>query len=140
MLIKTTRFGDVEVSEEDIITFPNSLLGFEGCYQFTLIPTTEGSPVQWLQSLEQAKLAFVLCEPQFVVADYQLNVKIEELNIIQVQSLDEAVVKAIMRVPPQQQKPTVNLMGPLFFNFSKKLAMQYVVNHSKWSCRHQIGS
>jgi len=140
MIFKTTRFGDIDVSEDEIITFPNSLLGFDGCYRFTLLPNPGGGPVQWMQSLEQDNLAFILCDPQSVVADYQLNVKIEELNIIQVQDLSEAVVKVIMRVPPEPHRPTVNLMGPLFINFSKQLGMQYVVNNSKWSCRYEVGS
>lgn len=139
MKIDTTRFGEIEVEENKIITFPNSLLGFDNCKAFVMVPNPNGGPLEWMQSVKQSDLAFVVCDPQCFVPDYQFAVQLEELEVIQATNLEEVQVKAILRVPPQPQKPTINLMGPLFFNKSKMLGMQYVVNNPKWSCRHEIG-
>lgn len=138
MKFQTTRFGEIDVADENKIVFPNGMLGFETCHNFVIIPHPGGGPLEWLQSLEHGHLAFVICSPQVVIADYNLSVQIDELGPIEVVSLEEAEVKVIMRVPPAPQKPTVNLMGPIFLNGAKHLGMQYVVNNSKWSCRHEL--
>jgi flagellar assembly factor FliW len=140
MKITTTRFAEIDVAEENIITFNQGLLGFDDARQFVILPNPGGGPLEWLQSLEHSDLAFVLCDPQMVVTEYQLNVQLPELAAIEVDDLATAMVKVIVRVPPVPDKPTANLMGPLFFNTVKKLGMQYVVNNSKWSCRHEIGA
>ena len=44
MKIETSRFGTVEINEEQIFTFPMGLLGFAKYKQFVVIDHTEESP------------------------------------------------------------------------------------------------
>ena len=37
MMVDTTRFGSVAVAEEDVITFPEGMLGFSKINQYVLI-------------------------------------------------------------------------------------------------------
>ena len=91
MKINTTRFAEIDVAEENIITFNQGLLGFDDARQFVILPNPDGGPLEWLQSLEHSDLAFVLCDPQRVVADYQLNVQLAELAAIEVDDLATAM-------------------------------------------------
>ena len=61
MLIKTKCFGEVDITEDKVITFEEGLMGFEEYKRFTLLFNNEDgkkSPVSWLQSMDEEKLAF----------------------------------------------------------------------------------
>ena len=66
MKIETSRFGTVEITEEQIFTFPMGLLGFAKYKQFVVIDHTEESPFKWLQSVEEGSLAFIITDPLFL--------------------------------------------------------------------------
>ena len=51
------------------------LLGFAKYKQFVVIDHTEESPFKWLQSVEEGSLAFIITDPLFFVADYQIGVR-----------------------------------------------------------------
>ena len=56
--VETTRFGAIEVQEDQVITLVEGLLGFSEARRFTLLDDEIGEPFQWLQSLESPPLAF----------------------------------------------------------------------------------
>ena len=41
MLIQTTRFGEVEIQDQDILTFPSGMLGFSAERHFVMIEEWE---------------------------------------------------------------------------------------------------
>jgi flagellar assembly factor FliW len=58
-----TKSGEVvNISEKQVYTFPNGLLGFENFKKFALIES-EYEPFFWLQSLDEKNLAFLLIDP-----------------------------------------------------------------------------
>ena len=42
MLIQTTRFGEVEIQDQDILTFPSGMLGFSAERHFVMIEDEMG--------------------------------------------------------------------------------------------------
>ena len=68
----TTRFGEIELNDEDIIQFPTGLYGFEKETRFVLMPFDEvDCPLEWMQSLINPALAFVVTDPFIFVPDYE---------------------------------------------------------------------
>ncbi|MFA5531959.1 MAG: flagellar assembly protein FliW, partial [Thiohalomonadaceae bacterium] len=66
MQITTRFFGRQEISEEQIITFPRGLAGFEQCKRFKLFHE-EGKPsVFWLQSVDAADVTFSVAGPELL--------------------------------------------------------------------------
>ena len=78
MDISTTRFGRLDVDEQRIISFSRGLLGFGESTQFALIQPSGDSCFYWLQSVDDAELAFVLVDPQLFFKDYQVPIKGEQ--------------------------------------------------------------
>ncbi len=76
MIISTSRFGQLDVDPERLITFDDGILGFPKEHRFALIQTGEGSGFYWLQSVDRVDLAFVVCDPRLFVADYQVPAKL----------------------------------------------------------------
>jgi len=60
MLIDSHRFGSVEIPDDRVITMRRPILGFEHLTTFCLIERDELAPFLWLQSTEEADIAFLV--------------------------------------------------------------------------------
>ena len=56
MKIDTTRFGELEVENSDIISFKEGLLGFENLKKFFVVDPGDQTLILWLQSTEQPNI------------------------------------------------------------------------------------
>jgi GTP-binding protein EngB required for normal cell division len=61
--VKTTRFGEIEVPENDVIHLPLGLIGFPELKKYVLLDHDKESPFKWFQALEDGAIAFVLIDP-----------------------------------------------------------------------------
>ncbi len=136
MIIETSRFGQVEVDGARLIRFPGGVLGFPDDHRYALIQTGEGSAFYWLQSVDRADLAFVVCDPRLFVSDYQVPVKLAELEQIGLQKTDDAQVFVI--VNKVDELLTGNLQGPLVVNVANRQARQLVLSDKRFSTRHPL--
>ena len=75
-----TKSGEVvKITEKQVYTFPNGLLGFENFKKFALIES-EYEPFFWLQSLDEKNLAFLLVDPFLISTSYEADIDDESLN------------------------------------------------------------
>jgi flagellar assembly factor FliW len=136
MLIETSRFGQLEVNPERLIVFDEGILGFPSQHEYALVQTGEGSGFYWLQSVCTKDLAFVVCDPRLFVADYQVPVKLEELECIGLTEASDAQVFII--VNKVDDLLTGNLQGPLVVNVVSRKARQLVLSDKRYSTRHPL--
>ncbi len=137
MKIQTTRFGEIEVKEEQIYTFPSGILGFPDLQQFLIFAPKPG-PFQWLQSTEMGSLAFVVSDPSLFFGDYRVAVRPPDLESIKLSDVKMGVVLVILTVGKAQGEITANLQGPLIFNSHAKLARQIVLVDSGYTTKHTL--
>ena len=136
MLIETSRFGQLDVNPERLINFEDGILGFPRQKQYALIQTGEGSGFYWLQSVCTRDLAFVVCDPRLFVADYQVPVKVDDLQNIGLAEIADAQVFVI--VNKVDELLTGNLQGPLIVNVINRQARQLVLSDKRFSTRHPL--
>lgn len=136
MLIETSRFGQLEVDPDRLITFPSGLLGFGLQKEYALIQTGEGSGFYWLQSVAKPDLAFVVCDPRLFVADYQVPIKLDDLESIELGNADNGQVFVI--VNKIGDLLTGNLQGPLVVNTENRRGKQLVLSDKRFSTRHPL--
>jgi flagellar assembly factor FliW len=137
--IKTSRFGNITVQDEKVISFPKGILGFSQNRRFILFPHAEDSPFYWLQSVDDGAVAFVVMNPQIVKPDYKIDMEESVLSEIEVGESDEIDVLCIVTIPHNQpDKMTINLLGPIILNTDKHCAMQVVCLEEEYSHRHPI--
>ena len=89
MLIDTTRFGEVEIDGSRVITFSEGLLGFPNHQRFALIQTSNDPMFFWMQSVEDAALAFVVCDPRTVVGDYTAQIRADDVRSLELDGLED---------------------------------------------------
>ncbi len=138
MKFETSRFGQIDVKNEEILIFPEGPLGFPDCTRFTLIQEEKAHPFSMLQSLDNANLAFVIIDPLVVRHDYHFNVTKEDLQLVKAESVDEMVVYAIVTMAAELSDVTVNLQGPLVINKKRRIGHQFVLIDSEYTTRESL--
>ena len=66
MKIKTIRFGEIDIPEEEFILMKGSILGFERLSRFVLLIQDEKTPLWWLQAVDDPAVAFVVVNPRLI--------------------------------------------------------------------------
>ena len=136
MLIETTRFGTVEIDDTRVIRFKGGLLGFPDHQRFALIQTSEDPVFFWLQSIEDAALAFLACDPRTFVPDYQAVIRPDDVESLELHDIGDCQV--LVLVNKNDGHLTANLLGPVVIGTHSLLAKQLVLSDRKYSTRHQL--
>lgn len=139
MFLNTTNFGDIEIKEEDIITFDDGLPGFESMQKFIIVNSEEeNSPFSWLQSVESGSLAFVIINPVFYKKDYTVTVDDLTVSSLGIEKPEDVAVYSIVVVPEDVTKISVNLKAPLVINTKNKKGKQVILDTREYNVRHYI--
>ena len=136
MDIQTTRFGVISVEDERIMTFAGGLLGFPEQTRFALIQTGEENYFFWLQSVDDANLAFVITDPSTFFRDYVVPVRDETRAEIELADVNEAQTFVICNKVGEWL--TGNLLGPLVINVRNRKGAQVVLTDKKWTTRQPL--
>jgi flagellar assembly factor FliW len=136
MDVRTTRFGTVSIAEDRVINFPKGLLGFTTFTKFCLLEPSEDACFFWLQSTEDPSLAFVVTDPAFFIPEYSVPVRPEQMNELNLKTLDDAQVFVI--VNKVDSTLTGNLQGPLVINTVERTGEQFVLAEKRWTTRHPL--
>jgi flagellar assembly factor FliW len=136
MNVKTSRFGVVDVDDRRIITFPAGLLGFSSYKRYVLLQPDDDAVFFWLQSVDSPELAFVVTDPALWVKDYQVPIRREQMEELNLAKLEGAQVLVI--VNKYDSALTANLQGPLVVNTANCQAVQLVLAEKRWTTRHSI--
>ena len=136
MKAETTRFGEIEIDDRRVIEFPLGILGFPEARRWILLQASPQSVFFWLQSLDEADLAFILAQPHQFFSDYQVRVQREELRAISLDSVADGEVFVICN--RSDERVTANLQGPLIFNARARQARQVVLWDRHLTTRHEV--
>ncbi|MFZ2956817.1 MAG: flagellar assembly protein FliW [Candidatus Ozemobacteraceae bacterium] len=126
----TARFGEIDVLNEDIVLFPEGLLGFNEFHRFVILNSQEGSPFRWLQSLDDGNLAFIIVEPLNFLFAYDLEISDADAAFLGIEKAEDAVLYAIVTVPENVRDMTANLQGPLIINAVNRKGRQVISNNA----------
>ena len=89
MKTDTKYFGPVDYEQEDILTFPRGMFGFEEEHEFLLLPFAGNGSLFCLQSLATPPLAFVMMDPFSLDPAYAPALQPDELGALDVHSSEE---------------------------------------------------
>ena len=134
----TSRFGDITVRDDEVVFFPEGLLGFGNRKEYALLEDPVQDPFLWLQSLEDPNLAFVLVDPLCFFPDYQARVPKEDVALLKLEDSSEARIFVLVVVSSDPSKITANLKGPLVVNPNKRMGKQMVLMDQQYGTQHVL--
>ena len=136
--VATTRFGEIDVKDNDVIELPAGLIGFPELKRYVLLDHDKDSPFKWLQSLDDGAIAFVLINPLLFKPDYTVEVTEAEVSDLKIESEEDAVISVIITMPSNPQNMTANLKAPLVFNLKNRKGKQVILTNQAYTTRHNI--
>ena len=139
MKLSTKHFGELNVEEDNIISFPEGLPGFEDEKSFIIINNEDKeNPFQWLQSINTKDLAFAIINPFYIFPDYDIIIPKTVQEKLGIESEKDVAIYSIVVVPKDLRKMTVNLLGPIVINVKRKIGKQVILDDSRYTTKHYI--
>lgn len=131
MLINTRDFGEIDISPDEVISFPNGIYAFEDDHRFVLIsPCGENKYPMWLQSLDNENLCFIVFDPRDFAGDYSVALDGETLEALGAESGFAPDYLVIAVIPDEYVNTTVNMKSPIVVNSEKRTAVQIIAQES----------
>lgn len=136
-----SRFGEVTVTLESPVSFPNGLLGFADMTRYCLLqfPVKKFQRFRLLQSLEDEALSFIvmpLVLPNPILDDQDVKLAASEIGIAE-QDLSIMMIVSVHRLD-QLVRLSVNARAPIFMDMIEQKAVQHVFSNSKYRIQHFI--
>jgi len=126
MQIETTHFDAVQIDADDILLFPQGLIGYVESRHWVLLADGQTPSLGWLQSISDAELAIPVVSPRRFIGNYQVRVSRRDIAPLDLKNRSDAHVLAVLSRNGDQL--TVNLKAPLLINLELNLGRQVVVN------------
>ena len=138
MKVNTTRFGELEVKNEDIINFSEGLLGFENLTKFFVVDPGDSTLILWLQSTEDSSIAFPIIEPKIFKPDYVAKLLPADMSSVDLENISNAKIYSILTIPSDITTMSANLKAPVVINNQKNIAKQIVLQDNKLSVKYEM--
>ena len=141
MLVKTRYFGEIDLTEDKILTFDNGILGFEDYKKYTLLFNNEdgkGATISWLQSLDEEGLAIPVINPLLVKEDYDPIVEDEWLGSLGELTEENILVLLTMTIPSDLTKMTANLKAPFIINSDTRKGCQVIIENKDYEIKYNV--
>lgn len=130
MEIATNRFGTVFVSEDQVWTFPQGLIGFQHLKRYVLLDSRKGASLQWLQALEDPSVAFLVCDPRVFLPSIEIRLPEESLPLETAKDrrIEDLLILALLYVDRAEGKLKVNIQAPLVLDPASRRGVQAVTD------------
>lgn len=137
MITIQTEFGEMEVSEQDILKFEKGLYGFESVTEYVLLSEEEDSPILLLQPIRGQVPSFVVIDPYAVYPQYAPQMSQEDKNLF-AGSLDDLRFLLIAALKDDPMESSVNLKSPIAINSKTKQAAQVILDNADYPIRYRF--
>jgi len=135
MEIQTSTFGTLSINPEDVINFPEGLIGFPSNVKFKLFHEEKESPtVYWLQSLDTPDFSLSVVMPSSYNVEYEIPLSDEQQALIQITDPADALILLIIYKESDAEKEhstreiKAAVKSPLVINTKTQLGLQLSLN------------
>ena len=138
MIIKTKFFGEIEISEKDVVTFDEGIPGFLDLHSFAVVNDGDDTYISYLQSLNEEKVCFIMMPPVFIEKDYDIEISDSVVKKLKIEKPEDVKLYTILTVPGNFKDTTANLKAPIVVNSRNNKAIQEILDDERYSIRHRI--
>lgn len=138
MKLMTSNFGEIEVDQNQVITFEDGLPGFENLKQFTIIYDEENGLFSFMQSLEEDNICFTLINSLDIIKNYSFEVDDQLIAGLGPMGDKGLALYSIVVIPDNFENITANLLAPIIINMDTMKGMQVILNEENYQVKHPI--
>ncbi|RXT04475.1 flagellar assembly protein FliW [Ammoniphilus sp. CFH 90114] len=136
MIIITPMFGQVEVEESRVISFPNGVPGFPDSKTFVFMDLPDTS-FQIMQSTED-ELYFFVINPFEFFKKYEIVIPDAVIESLKIQKEEDVAIYNIVTIKDDLSQSTANMQAPIIINARSCQGKQHVLSDSKYSIRQPL--
>ncbi|MFC4599665.1 flagellar assembly protein FliW [Cohnella hongkongensis] len=133
-VIRSERYGELVLSESQIIRFSKGIVGLQNIESYGLI-AMEDTPFYILHALEE-QLSFILIPAEKAVRDYGFEIDEETVELLSIQKLEDVVTFLIVNIIDDTLY--INLKAPLLIAPNQRTGCQFVIHQSDYPIRHPL--
>ncbi|MCU7741728.1 flagellar assembly protein FliW [Priestia megaterium] len=138
MKISTSYHGDIEIDNQQTLTFNQGIPGFLEETEFVILPLPEAEAFQVLQSIQTKELAFIITDPFQFFLDYDFQLEPQEIEKLQLQQTEDAAVYVLLTMSDSVENITANLQAPVIINTKQQLAKQVILMNTAYETKHRL--
>jgi len=138
MKLNTPYLGEIEYEQDEVIEFEQGLYGFEEKQSFILVNLDDPEfPFNWLQSIEDEELSFVLTSPFLFVENYEFELPDQVAEALEIKKPEDALILSTVVLNEEMHKSTMNLQAPIIINRSSNKGRQIILEED-YELKHQF--
>jgi flagellar assembly factor FliW len=138
MIVNTLSFGELKIDPEDIYEFANGIPGFEENLRFIIVQPDPEMQFCYIQSVEESKLAFLVCNPFLFYEDYDFQLSETNLQELTIEEEADVAVWSVVTVDKSNNKISLNLLAPIVVNIRSKRGKQIILHDSNYQVKHSL--
>ena len=96
MWINTKFHGEINITPDQIWSFPKGLPGFEEEREFVLLPIEGNQVFQVLQSTKTAEIAFIVANPYTWADDYTFDIDEPTVELLGIKKEEDIFVLGVL--------------------------------------------
>jgi flagellar assembly factor FliW len=128
MEVQNTRFGTLNVNEDEVISLESGLMGFPMSTRYIMFPYSNDSSFFWLQSVDEPEIAFIVINPFDFFNDLVFEVGDDDAAGISLERGEDVEIFTLVTIPdgaPEEMR--TNLAGPVVVNVNNRQGCQILV-------------
>jgi flagellar assembly factor FliW len=137
MKIDSSRFGPIEIRDDDVITLPQGLIGLPGT-RWALIAQTESSPFLWLHSVEDGTIALPVTNPWLFFPEYEVRISDDDAAQLELEGPEQVDIFCIVRAAKELVDFTINLLSPVAIHGARRLGKQVLNEAGGYDVREPL--
>ena len=139
MKINTEYFGEIEYEEQELLTFPEGLFGFEKDRRFLPVPFGRDSDtLLCLQSVDREELSFILVNPFSFFPQYHPVLSRQDYQKLGTDKEENLSYYVLCIVGEGLENSRVNLRCPIVVNVLTRVAVQVILEDTSYSFRQPL--
>lgn len=131
-----TRFGDLTVALDSVLTLRGGLLGFPNDARFVLLERARG-PVAFLQSVDTEALAVPVLDAARLVPAYPTH-SVETLARLAGVPAGDLAISVVVAVEPTDRSLRANLVAPIVVHVKSRKGAQIILPGSGYDTRTRV--
>ena len=129
MKLNTPYLGEIEYNLDEIIIFENGLYGFEEKQEFILVNLEDPDfPFNWLQSIDDENLSFILTSPFLFINDYEFDLSDNLTDELEIKNHEDVLILNTVVLNEKLEKSTINLQAPIVINRNTNKGRQIILD------------
>ena len=129
-----TRFGEVSYEADQILQFPEGLIGLDQLQRFLVMPNRKEGPLFWIQSVDDPDFAFVVTDPTHFFRDYLIGPDERERAKLGIDADGACHALAIVSIS-ENREITLNLSGPILYAPATNRGLQVILDDPRYDTR-----